>query len=67
MADDLEKFDYAVERHEFAADVDADRDLGRNVNVTQVPALFVSGKHVAFPYGAAELARVIDDAGEQAR
>jgi protein-disulfide isomerase len=59
---DLDAFDDALDRHEFSADVDADRDLGSKVNVTQVPALFVNGKHVEFPYGAAELERVVDDA-----
>jgi protein-disulfide isomerase len=59
---ELGAFDDALDRHEFAADVEADRDLGTKVNVAQVPALFVNGKHVEFPYGAAELERVIADA-----
>jgi protein-disulfide isomerase len=59
---DLAAFDEALDRHEFAADVDADRDLGKNVNVSELPALFVNGKRVSFPFGEAELAEVIADA-----
>jgi protein-disulfide isomerase len=59
---DLVAFDEALERHEFAADVDADRDLGKKVNVSELPALFVNGKRVSFPFGEAELAEVIAEA-----
>jgi protein-disulfide isomerase len=59
---DRAAFDEALDGHELAADVDADRELGTKVNVAQVPALFVNGRHVEFPFGAAELERVVDDA-----
>jgi protein-disulfide isomerase len=64
---DVVAFDRALERHEFAADVDDDRDLGRKVDVASVPALFVNGKRVEFPYGPTELERVIDEATAQGR
>jgi hypothetical protein len=59
---DLAAFKQALDRHEFAADVDADRDLGSKVNVSVLPALFVNGKHVRFPYGVLELAQLVDEA-----
>jgi protein-disulfide isomerase len=49
-------------KHEFAADVDADRDLGKKVNVGALPALFVNGKRVSLPFGAVELSEVIEHA-----
>jgi hypothetical protein len=59
---DLAAFDEALDDHEFSADVDADRDLGKKVDVSALPALFVNGRRVSFPFGEAELARVIADA-----
>jgi protein-disulfide isomerase len=59
---DLSLLKKALDRHEFAADVDADRDLGKKVNVGGLPALFVNGKRVSFPFGAVELSDVIDQA-----
>jgi protein-disulfide isomerase len=59
---DLDTFTKALERHEFAADVDADRDLGKKVNVSNLPALFVNGRRVDFPFGVAELSQVVDKA-----
>jgi protein-disulfide isomerase len=59
---DLLKFRKALDGREFAADVNADRDLGVAVGVTEVPALFVNGRRVPFPYGVVELSRVLDDA-----
>lgn len=59
---DLAAFVKALDSHEFAADVDADRELGNKLNVSELPALFVNGRRVSFPFGEAELARVIADA-----
>jgi protein-disulfide isomerase len=59
---DLPALRKALDRHTFAADVDADRDLGKKLNVSVLPALFVNGKHVRFPYGVVELSEVIDQA-----
>jgi protein-disulfide isomerase len=64
---DVAAFDRALARHEFAADVDDDRDLGKKIDVAGVPALFVNGKHVEFPYGPTELEQVIADATPAAR
>jgi len=57
---DLPAFKKALDGHAFAADVDADRDLGKQLNVSVVPALFVHGRHVRFPYGVAELSELIE-------
>ena len=62
---DLAAFKRALDRREFAADVDADRELGMKVNVSVLPALFVNGKHVQFPYSGTELSRLIDGAGSK--
>jgi len=62
---DLAAFKQALDRREFAADVDADRELGMKVNVSVLPALFVNGKHVQFPYSGTELSRLIDGAGSK--
>ena len=59
---DLPALKKALDTHEFAADVDADRDLGKKVNVGALPALFVNGKRVSFPFGAVELSEVIEHA-----
>lgn len=64
---DLVAFERALDRAEFAADVDADRELGVDVNVRELPALFVNGRHVEFPYGAVELAEILDKALAQRR
>jgi protein-disulfide isomerase len=59
---DLPALKKALDTHEFAADVDADKNLGKKVNVGALPALFVNGKRVSFPYGAVELSEVIEQA-----
>jgi protein-disulfide isomerase len=56
---DLVRFRRALDRHIFAADVDADVELGRKLNLDSVPAMFVNGRSVRVPYGVDELARVI--------
>ena len=58
---DLPRFRKALDQRTFAADVDADIELGRKLSVGAVPAMFANGKQVAFPYGADELARVIEE------
>lgn len=64
---DLADLDRALDTHEFAADVDADRELGNKLDVIELPALFVNGARVSFPYGESELAEVIADAHKSAR
>jgi hypothetical protein len=46
--------------------VDADRELGRKLDVMELPALFVNGARVSFPYGESELAEVIATAQKSA-
>jgi protein-disulfide isomerase len=59
---DLAALKKALDTHEFAADVDADHELGKKVSAGALPALFVNGKRVSFPYGAVELSDVIEQA-----
>ena len=59
---DRSAFRKALDGHTYGADVDADRELGMKLNVSVVPALFVHGKPVRFPYGVAELSEVIEQA-----
>jgi protein-disulfide isomerase len=59
---DLAQFRKALDHRTFAADVDADIELGRKVSVASVPSVFLNGKAVRVPYGVDELARVIDEA-----
>lgn len=59
---ELTAFERALDSHEFVADVEADRKLGKKLGVGQVPALFVNGKRVSFPFAEDELAQVISDA-----
>jgi protein-disulfide isomerase len=52
---DLPRFRKALDQHSYAADVDADLELGRKLGIGGVPALFANGKSVPVPYGASEL------------
>jgi protein-disulfide isomerase len=54
-------FKLALDRGTFAADVDADLELGRKLGISAVPALYVNGRSVRVPYGAAELAELLAD------
>jgi len=58
---DVAAFRRALDRGTFAADVDADFELGRKLGLGAVPALYVNGKSVRVPYGAAELAELVAD------
>lgn len=57
---DLAKFSKALDQHTFAADVDADIELGHKLGIAGVPALFLDGKSVRVPYAVDELARLLD-------
>jgi protein-disulfide isomerase len=59
---DLAQFRQALDRGEFAAEVDRDHELGKQALVTEVPALFVNGKHVKFPFDVAALSELMDQA-----
>ena len=60
---DLVAFDEALDGHEFTADVDADRDLGKKLGIGELPALFVNGNNVvSFPLGEAESPKAIANA-----
>lgn len=59
---DVAVFIRDLDNHTFARDVHADRELGKKLDVSVLPALFVHGKQVRFPYGVAELKDLIDGA-----
>jgi protein-disulfide isomerase len=58
---DLRRFKQALDQHTYAADVEADVELGRKLGIGGVPALFANGKSVRVPYGVDELARIIHE------
>ena len=57
---DVSEFRRALDERRFAADVEADHALGRDLLVGEVPALFVNGQRVAVPYGVAELIEIVE-------
>jgi protein-disulfide isomerase len=59
---DLPEFWRALDEKRYTGDVEADLELGRAMFVHKVPALFVNGERVRFPYGVAELGQVIAQA-----
>jgi hypothetical protein len=58
----LAEFRPALDRGEFAAEVDRELELGKQASVGDLPALFANGKHVDFPYDVAALSGIIDQA-----
>ena len=59
---DVPEFRRALDEKRYAEDVDQDLELGRAMFVFDVPALFVNGERVPFPYGVKELGQVIEQA-----
>jgi protein-disulfide isomerase len=57
---DMKAFRRALDEKTFAADVDADLELGRKLGIGAVPAMFANGKSVSIPYGADELAALVE-------
>jgi hypothetical protein len=57
---DMTAFRNALDEHRFASDVAADAALARQVQAFERPSLFANGKRVEVPYGAAELAKLIE-------
>jgi protein-disulfide isomerase len=58
----LREFRQALDQAEFAAEVDRDLGLGQKAFVAEVPALFVNGQRVSFPYDVVSLTQMIDGA-----
>jgi hypothetical protein len=59
---DVRRLERDLDRRAFAADVDADVDLGRQLRIDATPALFVDGNQVPFPFGVAELEQILGSA-----
>jgi protein-disulfide isomerase len=59
---DLPRFRRALDQAQFAAAVDRDLELGRRVSVKDLPALFVNGRHVDFPFDVGALSGIMDRA-----
>ncbi len=62
----LAEFRRALERHQFAAAVERDQELGRKVFVGNLPAMFANGERVEFPYDVAALDQIIEHASAMA-
>jgi protein-disulfide isomerase len=56
---DVTEFRRALDEKRYAEDVAKDLELGRAMLVIKLPALFVNGSRVRFPYGVKELGQVI--------
>ena len=59
---DMTRFLKALDQRTFAADVDADVELGRSLNVRGVPTMFANGKVVPYPYTQEDLSRIVRQA-----
>jgi protein-disulfide isomerase len=57
---DLAAFRHDLETRRFAADVDADIELGHKVQALDRPSVYANGQPVTVPYGVAELSKLID-------
>lgn len=58
----LGKFRKALDTNEYAAQVDADMELGKRAVIHNPPALFANGEWVDFPYDVGALDEVIEGA-----
>lgn len=58
----MPEFKKALDGHAYAADVQADKELGKSLFISELPAMFANGRSVPPPYGAVELRQLIDDA-----
>jgi protein-disulfide isomerase len=59
---DLTAFRHALDKHLFAADVDADIALGHRVQALERPSVYANGRAVSVPYGVTELSKLIETA-----
>lgn len=57
---DLAAFRHDLDTRRFAADVDADIELGHKVQALDRPSVYANGQPVTVPYGVAELSKLID-------
>jgi hypothetical protein len=57
---DLTAFRHDLDTRRFAADVDADVELGHQVQALERPSVYANGQAVTVPYGVAELSKLID-------
>ena len=57
---DLGAFRHDLDTRRFAADVDADIELGHQVQALERPSVYANGQPVTVPYGVAELSKLID-------
>jgi protein-disulfide isomerase len=57
---DLTAFRHDLDTRRFAADVDADVELGHKVQALDRPSVYANGKPVSVPYGVAELSKLVE-------
>ena len=62
----MKEYRRALDEHAYLADVVADKEFGKSLFVSEIPAVFANGRPVAVPYGAVELAQIVEEAVAQA-
>jgi protein-disulfide isomerase len=63
----MPEFKKALDDHTYSAEVEADKELGKSLFVSELPAIFANGRSVPTPYGVDELRQLIDDALSERR
>ncbi len=63
----MPEFKKALDDHTYSADVQADKELGKSLFISELPAIFANGRSVPTPYGVVELREIVDDALSDAR
>lgn len=58
----LPEFKKALDERTYSPDVDADKELGKSLFISELPAVFANGRSVSAPYGTAELSQIVSDA-----
>jgi protein-disulfide isomerase len=63
----MPEFKKALDDHAYSADVEADKEFGKSLFVSELPAIFANGRSVPTPYGVVELRQIVDDALTEGR
>lgn len=58
----MPEFKKALDDHTYSTDVQADKELGKSLFVSELPAIFANARSVPTPYGVVELRQIVDDA-----
>jgi protein-disulfide isomerase len=63
----LPEFQRALDQHSYSSDVDSDEELGKQLFISELPAVFANGRAVSAPYGIVELTQIVEDATAHSR